>query len=218
MSRYSLENTANISRPTSQRLLLALKTRGQQTVAELSAPLGITGEAARQQLTKLAAEGLVAVSSEPRGVGRPAQYWTLTAEGNARFPDAHAELTVQLIRTIRTHLGDAALDRLIEARAAESLTGYTSALEGVDDLKEKVARLTEIRSREGYMAEWRAEDEECWLIENHCPICTAATVCQGLCRSEIDTFQKVLGNDVSIERTEHIVSGDRRCAYRISKK
>jgi predicted ArsR family transcriptional regulator len=31
-------------------------------------------------------------------------------------------------------------------------------------------------------------------------------------------FQQALGKDVSVERTEHIVEGDRRCAYRVALK
>ena len=66
------------------------------------------------------------------------------------------------------------------------------------------------------MAESRAEGDGYVLIENHCPICVAATACQGFCRSELDTFREVLGPDVSVDRVEHIVNGDRRCVYRIS--
>jgi predicted ArsR family transcriptional regulator len=54
------------------------------------------------------------------------------------------------------------------------------------------------------------------LTENHCPICAAATQCQGFCTAEIDLFRKVLGPGVQIDREEHIVSGARRCAYRIA--
>jgi predicted ArsR family transcriptional regulator len=54
------------------------------------------------------------------------------------------------------------------------------------------------------------------LVENHCPICVAAKTCQGYCRAELDTFRAVLGPDAKVERTEHIVQGDRRCAYRVS--
>jgi predicted ArsR family transcriptional regulator len=56
------------------------------------------------------------------------------------------------------------------------------------------------------------------LVENHCPICAAAAVCQGLCRSELTAFRAVLGDDVSIERVDHILTGARRCAYRVSKR
>ena len=213
MSSKSLENTV---RPAADRFLILLKTRGPQTAADLGKATGVTGEAARQQLVRLAADGLVRATAEPRGVGRPAQVWGLTGAGNARFPDAHAELTAQLIHSIRTQLGEATLDRLIDARSAESRAGYAAALEGAADLEERVARLAEARTREGYMAESRAEGKGYVLIENHCPICVAATACQGFCRAELETFREVLGPDASVERTEHIVQGDRRCAYRIS--
>jgi predicted ArsR family transcriptional regulator len=86
----------------------------------------------------------------------------------------------------------------------------------VADLGERVARLAEARSREGYMAEAKTEGGGYLLVENHCSICVAATACQGFCRAELDTFREVLGPDASVERTEHIVQGDRRCAYRVS--
>src|SRR5882672_6303468 len=128
MSSKSLENTV---RPAADRFLILLKTRGPQTAADL-------GEATRQQLVRLAADGLVRATAEPRGVGRPAQVWGLTGAGNARFPDAHAELTAQLIHSIRTQLGEATLDRLIDARSAESRAGYEAALEGAADLGQRV--------------------------------------------------------------------------------
>ena len=197
------------------RLLVLLKSRGPQTAAGLGKAARVTGEAARQQLIRLAEHGLVAAKTDPRGVGRPAQVWALTEAGHARFPDAHAELTAQLIRSIRTQLGEEILDRLIESRAAESSASYAAALEGAENLGERVSRLAEARTREGYMAEAWAEGGGYVLVENHCPICVAATACQGFCRAELDTFREVLGPDTSVERAEHIVAGDRRCVYRI---
>jgi predicted ArsR family transcriptional regulator len=215
MSSKDLENFIPMARSAAERILTLLKTRGPQKAADLGKALGITGEAARQQLMKLAADGLVEASSEVRGVGRPTQVWRLTAAGNARFPDAHAELTVQLIDTIRSELGEGALTRLIAAREERTRTNYGAELEGITELGERVARLAEIRSREGYMAEWRAGGAEFLLIENHCPICAAATICQGLCQTELERFGAVLGQGVQVSRVDHIIAGARRCAYRI---
>lgn len=178
--------------------------------------LGITDEAARQQLVKLATEGLVEGLSEANGVGRPTQVWHLTPAGHARFPDAHADLTVQLIRSIRTELGEEALDRLIGAREKETQASYSEEVADAADLQERVARLAAIRTREGYMAEWSKDDGGYLLVENHCPICAAATICQGFCRAELAVFQDVLGREAQITRVEHIPAGARRCAYRIT--
>lgn len=212
-------NPALKSRPVADRVLHALKRHGPLTAAELGEQLGTTGEAARQQLLKLAAEHLVEATAEPRGVGRPAQTWHLTDTGNGRFPDAHANLTADLLRTIRTTLGQPTLDLLIAAREAETRKIYEADLKGIEPVEVRIARLTEMRAREGYMAEWRrAEDGRGWLlIENHCPICAAATACQGFCRAELDIFRDVLGPDVMVAREEHILMGARRCAYRIEE-
>src|SRR5262245_54023091 len=118
------------SRPVGDRLLMLLKTRGPQAAADLAAVLKVTHEAVRQQLVKLAGDGLVEATSEPRGVGRPTQVWRLTDKANARFPDTHAELTVHLIDAVRAQLGERALERVIAARAADAQSNYTAALEG----------------------------------------------------------------------------------------
>jgi predicted ArsR family transcriptional regulator len=217
MSSSELENKT-VPRPTADRLLALLKTGGPRTAAELGKALGITAEAARQQLVKMSADGLLVAFSESHGVGRPSQRWSLTAAGNARFPDRHAELTLQLIRTVRKELGEGTLDRLIEARSSQARVNYSAALEGSADLAERVARLAAIRTGEGYMAAWHPDGAGFLLIENHCPICAAATECQGFCRTELELFGQALGPEVSVERTEHIVAGARRCVYRIQPR
>lgn len=213
MSSRDLEN---LIRPAADRFLVALKMRGPQTASELGCATGVCGEAARQQLVRLASDGLVIATARPGGVGRPAQVWALTPAGDARFPDGHAELAATLIRLIRAEFGDAALGRLMEARAAEIRQAYTAALKDADDLEERVARLAELRTCEGYMAEWRAEGDGYLFVENHCPVPAAARACDAFRRAELETFRLVLGPDVTVEPTEHIVEGHRRCAYRIT--
>ena len=143
--------------PPADRLLGVIKRRGPQRIADVATALGITAEAARQQVVRLAADGLLAPETQRRGVGRPTQLWHLTEDGHARFPDTHAELTLRLIDAVRTELGEAALDRLVRVRERETLHDYRGALAGAATLAEKLACLAEIRSREGYMAEWRAD-------------------------------------------------------------
>ena len=56
------------------------------------------------------------------------------------------------------------------------------------------------------------------LVEHHCPIAEAARACTGLCQSELELFQRVLGDDVVVERTQHLMAGDMRCAYRVTTR
>ena len=195
---------------------MALKMHGALSSSALGALLGTSGEAARQQLVRLAEEGLVAASSEARGVGRPTQSWSLTPAAQSRFPDTHAALTVQLLDIVRSSLGPAALDTIISVREAETRAAYETVIADQLSLRDKVAALTDLRSAEGYMADWREQpDGSLLLVENHCPICAAATACQGFCRAELDVFRAVLGPEIEVTREEHIVAGGRRCSYTI---
>ncbi|OWO91492.1 MarR family transcriptional regulator [Rhizobium esperanzae] len=200
------------------RILILLKTEGPQLGSAIGDALGISSEAARQQLAKMAEEGLVQpVTVAAAGRGRPRQLWHLTAAGNRRFPDGHAELTANLLGTLVDQLGAGALDTVIAAREVETLKRYRHELENASDLAARVEGLAAIRTREGYMADsWQQADGSFMLVENHCPICAAATACAGFCRSELETFRAALGADV--ERSEHILTGARRCAYRITAR
>jgi predicted ArsR family transcriptional regulator len=201
------------------RLLFLLKMRGPQTAADLGTRLQITPEAARQQLLRLSDEGMVRANSEVRGVGRPVQVYQLAPAAQRRFPDTHAELTAQLIGEIREVLGEDALEKLLRARETGTRKRYEALLSGEQSLARKIARLAEIRNKEGYMATWEKEEGDSYLlVENHCPICAAASTCTGFCRSEQTIFEDVLGRDVRVERVEHLLAGARRCAYRITAR
>ncbi|MDC9588632.1 transcriptional regulator [Xenorhabdus sp. XENO-10] len=215
MSSTYLENDVIVGQTVSEKLLMLLKTQGALQASDAGKLLGTTGEAARQQFVKLAKEGLVEAKSETRGVGRPIQLWHITEKGHAKFPDTHAELTTQLISIIRSQLGETAMDLIISAREQEAFSNYKKAMEGATELQEKVERLVSIRCREGYMAHYSVEENGAIMFfENHCPICAAAKMCQGFCRTELKLFREVL--QANVERTEYILSGHRRCTYRIT--
>lgn len=196
--------------------LWLLKKRGPQTLLEIAKELKITTEGARFKLQKLAGDQLVKSTTQVKGRGRPQQIWSLTNQGHARFPDSHADLTVKLIQLIRQTLGEPAMETIISENEKAGIFKYSEHLRGANDLEEKVRKLAEIRNQEGYMAEYQVQDDAYLLIENHCPICAAAQACQGFCRSELNTFQQVLGQNVQVQRIDHILAGARRCAYKIS--
>jgi predicted ArsR family transcriptional regulator len=192
----------------------------------------LTATAVRQHLEDLAAAGLVEVdaSADPpanRGRGRPAQRWRLTATAASLFPDHHADLTVSLLGVIRGTLGESGIDRVVDARTQAQLTDYRELLPdpAASSVGERVEALAQLRTVEGYMAEavplhGGADDGEdaYLLVEHHCPICAAAEACQNLCRGELELFRAALGVDVHVERSQHLMAGDQRCAYRVTPK
>jgi predicted ArsR family transcriptional regulator len=203
---------------SADRILLNLKTKGPQAAAQIAKRLNVTAMAVRQHLYTLRENGLVTYADEHRKVGRPARIWRITDKAHARFPDSHAELTVEMLAIIRATFGERGIDRIVAERTRLQADAYGERLRAAGkSLEARVHALAKIRAEQGYMAEAsRARDGSFMLIENHCPICAAASTCQGLCREELNLFSMLLGEGVSVERTDHILAGARRCAYRIT--
>jgi predicted ArsR family transcriptional regulator len=211
----NLDNQAATS--AAERMLFQVKTRGPVSTAQLAQALDMTPEAARQQVHKLLAAGLVAGQQDVAAVvGRPRQNWVLTEAGHRRFPDTHAQLSVQLIGSIRQLFGEAGLDRLIAQREDEARTQYRRICTG-RTLVKRLEQLAAARSDEGYMARVEpAADGDWLLLEDHCPICAAARSCQGFCRSELQLFQEIVGPGAVVTREQHLLAGGSRCVYRIA--
>jgi len=205
-----------------RRIVDRLKRVDTATAPELADEFGLTDTAVRQHLEALEENGLVerAPSPPPSGRGRPPVRWQLTTLAAELFPDRHADLTVELIGSIREALGEDGLDKVLAARSINQLAAYKKALPdpAITPVPVRVRRLADIRSAEGYLAEVRdGGDGSLLLLEHHCPVCDAASTCQGLCRSELALFRSALGEDVTVERVQHLLAGDQRCAYRIAQ-
>mgnify|MGYP000088299861 CR=1 FL=1 len=199
---------------TAEQTLFLLKTRGPQTAQQLAVLLGLTSMGARRQLEAAAEKGLASYEDVSDKAGRPSRRWMLTAKGHARFPDRHADLTLNLIEQARAVFGEEGLERLIGAREQAIEAHYSMLVEDVPGLAGRVAALAGARDAEGYMADSEVRDDgSVLLVENHCPICAAASACQNFCRSELEIFQRVLGEGCKVERAEHLLSGARRCVY-----
>lgn len=204
-------------RKTRRAIVKLLKTEGPLGSAQLAERLGLTAMAVRLHLYALQGEGLVTAEDRPVPVGRPAKFWRLTREADRHFPDAYAELSVALINDLQETFGEEGLERVLASRCSRQRADYAKRIRPRDPLEKRLEELARIRTEEGYMADVRPEgDGGFLLVESHCPICAAANACQGFCSTELDLFRSVLGDAVSVERVEHIVSGDQRCAYRVT--
>ena len=209
-SKAAPENSA-----TRSAVLDLLKRRGEQSAAALGEALGVTPMAARLHLYDLEAEGLAAARAEASGRGRPTKLWRLTDTAAKVFPDAHQGLAVEMIGAVESLFGAGGLAKIINAHSDRQREAYSVLMKGAKTVGERVRRLADARSAEGYMAEAQRDGRDWLLIENHCPICSAAKACTRLCANELSVFQDVLGPEVRVAREEHILAGARRCAYRV---
>ena len=223
---------SNASGGTKQRVVEHLQTVTSATAPDLARLMGVSDAAMRQHLEQLQADGVVRriagdaatdASSDTRVRGRPATRWSLERLDSrsamdgfpTAFPDRHDDLAVDLLTAIRGALGDDALERVLSHRGELQSESYRRAM-GDGTLPERTTRLAQLRHLEGYRAEVTvADDGSLTLTEHHCPIADAARSCGSVCDSELVVFRAALGADVSVERTQHAMSGDSRCSYRI---
>jgi predicted ArsR family transcriptional regulator len=200
---------------TRDAIIDRLKRHGPQSAGAIAGTLDLTAMAVRLQLYDLEREGLVTAEAEPRGRGRPTKLWSLTGKAARIFPDAHQGLAVEMITHLRDLFGEEGLAQVIDRHSQQQLTGYRSALSGLKKLGDRVEALAAARDGEGYMAEVRPDGNDWLLIENHCPICSAAKLCTRLCANELAVFQAALGEDAEVSRESHLLAGSRRCVYRV---
>ena len=105
-------------------------------------------------------------------------------------------------------MGEHGLQKIIDARAADQIRAYRRFIPTKGSLKKRLDALARQRTAEGYMAEVKRDGRDGYLlIEHNCPICDAARCCLGLCGAELQVFQRSLGPSVTVERTQHLLSG-----------
>ena len=204
---------------TRRRIVMMLKTEGPLDAATLAERIGVSAMAIRQHLYILQDEKMVTAKEHPVPLGRPAKHWELTRKADRLFPDAYAELSVSLIDSLNDAFGTDGLQKILECRTAHQRASYSARISSTMPLRRKLQKLAEIRTDEGYMAEVHSAGAgQYFFIENHCPICAAASSCTGLCANELALFKSILGPAARVERVEHILAGGRRCAYEVSSR
>ena len=128
--------------PTTRRAILtALKRAGPATAAELAGELGITVAAVRQQLHRLADDGLVRHHPDPDGRGRPVHRYELTAAGRGALPQALRRPDRRAARLPRRPGGRRGRPACSSSAAAGGSTGPSARLAD-RSLEAQVAELT----------------------------------------------------------------------------
>lgn len=205
------------ARPTRRKILLALKQHGGMTAAELADRLGITSMGVRRHLTALERERLVYYNLVQRGKGRPSYVYQLSQEAERLFPKNYAGLANELLGYLAAQADGRVVIQLFDERARRRIRQAQAELDG-RSLAERVAGLTSIFSREGYLAEWDQLDPDTFVIREHnCAVRDVAVEHRAACESELSFLRAVLP-EAEVTRETHIVAGDPCCTYRIRRR
>jgi DeoR family suf operon transcriptional repressor len=196
-------------------VLYAVRRRGEATAEQIAEQLRMTVSGARQHLSALARDGLVDAHEQPAPEprrGRRTLMYSVTAAADGLFPKAYGELTNELLGYV-ADADPAMLDELFAKRREHRIANARARLERKSTLGAKVAELTRILDEDGYLATYEKVSPGVYLIvEQNCAIWAVAQRYGQACTSEIDFIRAVLP-EATVERVQHMVAGERRCAY-----
>jgi len=204
---------------TKQDILQHLLKIGQASAQELADALEISPQAIRRHLKDLETEGLIIHQQVQAGMGRPQHVYQLSQEGRDRFPSRYGEFAVDFLDTLTETLGYEQASSVLRKHWERKAKEYRERLsEG--SLRDRVAKLVELRKAEGYMAEWYpVQESDCQFIltEHNCAISHVASSFPSVCGHELEMFAAALQN-CKVERTHWIVNGEHRCGYLIKEQ
>lgn len=209
---------------TKQDILQLLLKQGQCTVQELADHLNVSPQATRRHLKDLETEGLIVHQVVQARMGRPNYTYGLSQEGRDRFPDRYDDFAVSLLDTLAETVGADQMGSILRKQWERKAMEYRDRI-GSGSLKERVAKLVDLRRAEGYMAECHPIDETGAIVEQgdrfilteyNCAISHIAESFPSVCGHELEMFAVAL--DCLVERTHWLVNGEHRCGYLIQPK
>ncbi|MBI2304475.1 MAG: helix-turn-helix domain-containing protein [Chloroflexi bacterium] len=203
------------------RILDFLQRRRQATAEELAALLGLAASTVRRHLTVLQRDKAVTFHILYKKRGRPNFVYFLTQQGQDRLPKDYYRLTHTILHEIsrlsnldlRQQDGHSLLD-LILGRIAQRLVSHYAPRVSAPTLKERVQRLANLLSEEGFLAEYEETEDGFELRCFNCPYHNVAQGCPELCEMDLLWFQGVLQASVTLECS--LVAGKEACLYRVA--
>ncbi len=204
----------------SRARLVEVLRAAPQSVSALAKALDLSEVAVRHHLQVLESDGFVSGETVRRKTrGRPSLRYALTDKARRLFPDNSADLANELLDYLSGEHGRSELQRFLRWRAERHAGRYAAALEGADSLDERVGRLAQVLSDDGFdsSVETVTTPEGATVLElrqEHCAIKAVAEQHPELCAYEASTFKNLLGGKLS--RRSTIAGGADACVCHIT--
>ena len=200
---------ATPARSRDQILDLLLRSEQPLGVRTLSAEVGISRNAAHQQIVALEREGLIERASAIRTKGRPSRGFRLSTAGKATFPRQYALLARQMLGELALHLGPDDLRRTLQ-RIGLSLADSLRSEMGSDS-EENVRRIAGLMRDLGYESR-SVEGEAGTEIEAHnCVFHDIAMADPAICEVDLALLRSLSGQAVDHRRC--MARGERSCRF-----
>jgi predicted ArsR family transcriptional regulator len=201
-----------MSSSTRDQILRSLKIQGSSTVLELAGECDVSPVSIRHHLSVLQAEDLIRAEEVRHGVGRPRHVFSLTEKGHELFPSRYFRLTNRLLDEIKDSLDSQVVIGLFSGIAESMAQDYAEALQAVP-LDQRIHRLIELLSEEGFEAEVLEQDQRLVIRELSCPYLQVGKEHPEVCMVDQRFISTALG--VPVDRVTWLLEGDAHCSFSV---
>lgn len=209
MTGMNHQSEAAPARSRDQILDLLLRSERPLGVQALSAEIGISRNAAHQQVAALERQGLIERSSAIRTRGRPSRGFRLSAKGRANYPRQYALLARQMLEELSRHLGRDELQRTLQ-RIGLSLADSLRSEVGSDPA-ETVRRIAGLMRELGYESAAVDGSEGPEIEAHNCVFHDLAMADPAICEVDLALLRSLSGKRVEHRRC--MARGERSCRF-----
>ena len=195
---------------TRDQILQTLLRKPRSTINELAEAVGINPISVRHHLTNLQVSGLIAAEEEHHGVGRPRLIYSLTKEGQERFPSRYLRLSSRLLDQLKETMPKSLVTKLFSQMADSLVEDYAEQLQDMN-LEERLEFIQEILGEEGFIIEWEKVGNQYKIHEISCPYYQIGQSHPEVCIVDQTLISKMLA--VPADKVQCILNGDTQCTY-----
>lgn len=200
-----------VLRGPASEILRLLQHNGAMSIKQLRSALGVSSlNAVREQLTTLAAAGLIEASTVRQGAGRPAHLYRLTDKAQALFPKGYDVLLRLLLEELEAQQGRERLQGIL----AGVSTRLAQQFGGSDDgaaLDQRLQALSAAFAQRGAPIRLVEHNGDLLIHEYTCPYFNVAQTTGDICAVEQQMLEQVLGRKVRL--TQRLVDGHVGCQF-----
>ena len=190
-------------------LELLLRSEAPLPIQALAVSLGISRNAAHQQVIALEREGLVERATAIRTKGRPSQGFRLSAAGTATFPRQYALLAKQLLQELSRLLPPDELPLAMSRIGATLANSLPDALP--DDPEQRLVKIAELMRGLGYDSQTIEGTAGTEIEAHNCVFHDLATADPGVCEVDLSLLRVLSGR--SVEHRRCMARGERSCRF-----
>lgn len=200
-------------RGTRQEIIEALKERGRASIIDLAEAVDVKPVTVRHHLNALQADGLLEVEEERQSVGRPRHIYSLSEAGQSLFPQKYHLLVERMLDQMKDTSSEEMAALFLQQLGEQVADGVRAEIEKLP-VEEQLARLVDVLSDEGFMAQWERTGDTIRLTEYNCPYYFVGQRHPEVCTIDETIIRIAL--DADVEKSSCLLYGDHACTFEVA--